>query len=108
MRTHRKGSDFERQVAGILADELGLKAQRVLLSGIRGEGDIEGVPGIHLECKRQEQTRLATWFEKEQPKADGKPFCLIHKRSREPVFVTMELRDWIRLFREVVAEGADK
>lgn len=103
MRAHRKGSDFERQVAVILADELGLKVQRTLLSGIRGEGDIQGIPNLHLECKRQEQTRLATWFEKEQPKAEGKPFCLIHKRNREQIFVTMSLQDWIKLFREAIA-----
>jgi Holliday junction resolvase len=102
MRRKRKGDDFERQVASILADELGADIRRVLLSGPRGEGDVEGIPEVHIECRRRERVRLGQWFEEESHKANGKPFALIHKRSREPVFVTMSLSDWMRLFREIL------
>jgi hypothetical protein len=102
MRAKVKGDNFERQVAGLLADHLGPSVQRVLLSGQRGEGDIQGVPAIHIECKRQEQTRLSEWFEHEQHKANGKPLAIIHKKSRAPIMVTMLLNDWIELFREVL------
>jgi Holliday junction resolvase len=102
MRAKRKGDNFERQVAGLLADHLGLEIQRVLLSGQRGEGDIEGIPAVHIECKRQEQTRLSQWFEKEQPKANGKQLAIFHKKSREPIMVTMLFKDWIELFREML------
>ena len=100
----RKGSDFERQVAGILADHLGANVRRVLLSGPRGEGDVEGIPAVHIECKRHERTRLAEWYRKESAKANSKPFVLIHKRSGEPIFATMTLEDWIALFRKTIRE----
>jgi len=99
MRAKRKGDNFERQVAGILADHLGFEVQRVLLSGQRGEGDVQGVPGLHIECKRQEQTRLQEWFEHERPKANGKPLAIFHKKNRGPIMVTMLLDDWLELFR---------
>jgi hypothetical protein len=102
----RKGSDFERQVAAILADQLGAQVQRTLLSGIRGEGDIEGLP-VHLELKRQEQTRLAKWYAAESPKAGRRPFAIIHKRNGEPIFVTMEINDWIHMFRETLCTEED-
>lgn len=101
MRVKRKGDNFERHVAAILADELGVDTKRVLLSGVRGEGDIQGLP-LHIECKRREQTRIGQWFKDEESKANGKPLLIIHKRSREPIFVTMTLQDWITLFREAL------
>jgi hypothetical protein len=102
MKAERKGDNFERHVAGLLSESLGLDAQRVLLSGQRGEGDIRGVPAVHIECKRQEQTRLSQWFEHERHKANGKPLVIIHKKSREPIMVTMLIEDWIELFREEI------
>jgi hypothetical protein len=97
----RKGCDFERQVAALLAEELGTNIQRTILSGIRGEGDLDGLP-VHVELKRQEQARIARWYKEESPKAGNLPFALIHKRSGEPIFVTMEIHDWITLFREAL------
>ena len=102
MRTHKKGSDFERAVAKVLTDCLGTDVQRVLLSGVRGEGDIQGIPAVHIECKRREQTRINEWYEHERGKANGKPMAIIHKKSREPIFVTMTLDDWMSLFREAI------
>jgi Holliday junction resolvase len=102
MKAKRKGDNFERQVAALLSESLGLDAQRVLLSGQRGEGDIQGVPFVHIECKRQEQTRLSQWFDHEQHKANGKPLVIVHKKSREPIMVTMILDDWIELFSKTL------
>lgn len=98
----QKGDNFERQVAGILSETLGFDCRRVLLSGARGEGDIEGIPDspVHLECKRQERLRLSEWFAHEKPKCGTKPLALIHKASRSPIYVTMSLEDWCELFRE--------
>ncbi len=103
-KAKRKGDDFERQVAAILADELGFPVRRVLLSGARGEGDLEmdGESPVHLECKRQERMRLSEWFAKEKAKT-VKPLALIHRQNRSPIYVTMTLSDWIALFREAFA-----
>ncbi len=98
-KSKRKGTAFERTIANQLSNELGQDVQRTLLSGIRGEGDIQGLP-VHIEVKRCEHLRLNSWFEKELPKAGNKPFALIHKQSRQPAMVTMTLDHWIWLFRE--------
>jgi Holliday junction resolvase len=97
-----KGSNFERQVASIMSDELGAKVERVLLSGVRGEGDLQGLD-VHCECKRQEQVRLLEWYDQAAKTSGGKPIAIIHKKSRQPIFVTMEIGDWMDLFREVLA-----
>lgn len=97
-----KGSNFERQVALLLSEELGSKVERVLLSGVRGEGDLQGLD-VHCECKRQEQVRLLEWYDQAAKESNGKPIVIIHKKSRQPIFVTMALTDWIQLFREVLA-----
>jgi Holliday junction resolvase len=104
MRAKVKGDNFERQVAAILGDYLGVDCKRALLSGPRGEGDVEGIPTVHIECKRREQTRLGAWYAKEALKTGGKPLVIIHKRSREPIFVSMEINDWITLFRDALAD----
>lgn len=96
-----KGSNAEREVAAILSDYFGEDIKRVLLSGVRGEGDVE-VPRLHVEVKRQERTLLGKWFREELPKATkrGLPFALIHRRSREPWIVSMVLKDWMEIARD--------
>ena len=75
----------------------------MLLSGVRGEGDIEGIPDVHIECKRQERMRLTEWFTKEIVKAGNKPMAVIHRPNRSPfTFVTMTIEDWSELFREAI------
>ena len=93
-------------VSGVgFSAKVGNTVGRVLLSGQRGEGDVQGVPGLHIECKRQEQTRLQEWFEHERPKADGNPLAIIHKKNRGPIMVTMLLDDWLDLFRVALNDG---
>jgi hypothetical protein len=96
-----KGSNAEREVAAILSDYFGEDIKRVLLSGVRGEGDVE-VPRLHVEVKRQERTMLGKWFREEMPKAlkRGLPFALIHRRSREEWMVTMTLEHWMEIARD--------
>ena len=97
----QKGMNAEREVAKILSDYFGEDIKRVLLSGVRGEGDIE-LPGVHIEIKRQEQTLLKKWFAEEKPKAEAKglPMALIHRKSREPWIVSMMLEDWMEIARD--------
>jgi hypothetical protein len=99
----QKGHNFERDVAKLFSEWMGINSRRVLLSGIRGEGDIElNAPfDCHVECKRQEKLSLLSTYLKEQPKAKNRPFLLIHKSNRSPVFVTMDwqsFKEWSELF----------
>lgn len=96
IKQRQKGLNAERELAKILTKELGIEIKNNLLSGIRGEGDLD-TPDLHFEVKRQETNKLSQWFKEEQPKALKRnlPFALAHKKNREPWLVTMPLEDWI-------------
>lgn len=63
--------------------------------------DLSGLPGIHIECKRAEALRLSEWME--QARQDAQRFgglpAVFHRRNRESWRVTMDLSDWIELYR---------
>lgn len=97
-----KGNRFELDVARALANGLGYDAERALLSGIRGEGDVIGLP-FHVECKRCEKLQLSKWFKDEQHKALDNPFALVYRKSHETARIVMDLNDFITIVR--VAQG---
>ena len=63
--------------------------------------DLSGLPGIHIECKRCEALRLSEWMQ--QARRDAGRFgglpAVFHRRNREGWRVTMELPDWLKLYR---------
>ena len=63
--------------------------------------DIVGVPGVHVECKRQERLNLDRAMNQAIRDAerfhDGMP-AVFHRRNRQPWMVTMLLDDWIALY----------
>lgn len=69
--------------------------------------DITGLPGIHCEVKRCEQTRLNDWIAQAARDADkfqdGLP-AVFWRKNRSPWLVTMDLRDWMDLYRNGVQE----
>ena len=96
MNVKQKGSAFEREVAAILREH-GYDARRGLQyqSG-QIEADVVGMPGFHLECKRVEKLNLHAAME--QSRRDAKPGeipVVIHRRSREPAYITLELEKFL-------------
>lgn len=69
--------------------------------------DVEGLPGIHIECKRVEQLRLKEWMEQAindtEAEGQGNLPAVFHRKNRENWLVTMTLSDWMALYmsREV-------
>ena len=63
--------------------------------------DLSGLPGIHIEVKRRENVNLSAALE--QAKRDAVRFgglpAVFHRRNREGWRVTMELPDWLKLYR---------
>lgn len=63
--------------------------------------DVTGIPGIHPEVKRCEQTRLNEWLAQAERDAakfhDGAP-AIFHRRNRSPWLVTMRLEDWLTIY----------
>lgn len=64
--------------------------------------DITGLPGIHIEVKRQERLRLNEWIKQASGDAekfnDGLP-AVFHRQNRQQWLVTMKLSDWIKLYK---------
>ena len=64
--------------------------------------DLVGLPGIHIECKRVERLNLYEAMRQAQRDAerfqDGAP-CVFHRRNRKPWLVTMQLTDWMKLYK---------
>lgn len=99
--SRRKGADGERELAKILSDKLGVENIRRGLVFIR-ESDIIGLKGIHIECKRVERLNIEEAMKQARNEAekrkDGRP-TLFHRRNRKGWLVTMDLDDWIELYR---------
>lgn len=100
-----KGARFERQVANLFKD-YGYNAFRTAqFEGKSGNcADVEGVPGIHIECKHVERMTLYDWIaqavrDTEASRKNDKP-VVIHKQNNKPILVSMRFDDWIELYRE--------
>lgn len=99
-RSARKGADGERELAAILRGH-GYDIQRGGSLSFGEVPDLSGLPGIHCEVKRCEALRLSEWMAQARRDADrfgGLP-AVFHRRSREGWRVTMELSDWLELYR---------
>ena len=65
--------------------------------------DLVGLHDVHVEAKRCEQMRLWEWMQQAVRDAerfkDGVP-VLFHRRNRQGWLVTMNLADWVELYRK--------
>lgn len=66
-------------------------------------GDIEGLPFIHIEAKNVEKLNLRNAMAQSERDADangnGNIPIVCHKRSRMPWLVTMNLTDWLPIYK---------
>ena len=98
-----KGKRFERYVANLFR-EYGITAKRtVQFCGKTGQaGDVDGVPGVHVECKAVEKLNLEAAYAQSVRDAEaakkGEVPIVIHKKSRKPVMITMALDDWMEMY----------
>ena len=99
--SRQKGARFERTLAAALRD-YGYECRRgQQYCGKNGDADVIGLPGIHIEAKHQERMSLYDWME--QAKRDAKSGelpAVFHKKNNAEILVSMELADWIKLYRE--------
>lgn len=104
--SRRKGAEFERKLANILK-EYGFPARRgQQYSGINGDADVVGLKHIHIEAKAVEKLNL--YDAMEQSKRDartGEIPVVIHKKNRKNILVTLELPDFITMYREFEKGG---
>ena len=99
--SRQKGARFERTLAAALRD-YGYECRRgQQYCGANGDADVIGLPGIHIEAKHQERMSLYDWMEqaKRDARQDELP-TVFHKKNNAEILVSMELADWIKLYRE--------
>lgn len=105
INSKQKGKRFELLLASKLR-EYGYKARRTAqFCGNTGDAsDVVGLPGIHIEAKHAEQMRLYDWMAqaKRDAAASGKGNlpAVFHKKNNAAILVTMELDDFIQVYRE--------
>ena len=100
-KSQRKGRAAELELSRILQGHgYDVEPGRALSYG--EVPDLTGLPGIHIECKRCEVLRLSEWLAQARRDADkfgdGMP-AVFHRKNKAPWLVTMELPDWMQLYR---------
>lgn len=106
-----KGSDYERQLAAYLNENVGTNARRALLSGGgRNEGgsDLDGTPLIHVEAKRTETFAPYAAMQQAEDaisklRVEEKPMPVVMQRRNGmktgDSLVVMRLDHWMELYR---------
>lgn len=101
INSRQKGARFERDIAKRLRD-WGYDARRgQQYSGLNGDADVVGLPGVHLELKAVEHLSIYTAMAQSCRDArDGEKPVVIHKKNYEDILVTMKFDDWFEMYRE--------
>ena len=105
INSKQKGARFERQLASKLR-EYGYDARRTAqYCGKSGDAsDVVGLPGLHIEAKHQESMRLYEWMaqaKRDAAAGGGNALpAVFHKRNNCAILVTMELENFIEIYRE--------
>lgn len=99
-----KGARFERTLASKFREHGYADARRTAqYCGNTGDAsDVVGLPGLHIEAKHQETMRLYEWMSqaKRDSAGTGRLPAVFHKKNNAPILVTMELDDFMNLYRE--------
>ena len=99
--SRQKGARFERTLAAELRGYGYERGRGQQCCGTNGDADLIGIPGIHIEAKHQE--RMSRYGGMEQAKREARQDelrAVWHKKNNAEILVSMELADWIKLYRE--------
>ena len=105
VNSKQKGARFERLLASKFR-EYGYDARRTAqYCGNTGDAsDVVGLPGLHVEAKHQERMQLYEWMAQAKRDAqaggEGRLPAVFHKKNNAQILVTMELDDFMNLYRE--------
>lgn len=97
----RKGRTGELELSRLLQG-YGYDVQPGRAQSYGDTSDVSGLPGIHIEVKRVERLNISQAMAQAVRDAerfqDGAP-AVFHRRNREPWLVTMQLQDWMDIFK---------
>lgn len=106
VNSKQKGARFERELARLFREYGYADARRTAqYCGNTGDAsDVVGLPGLHIEAKHQERMYLYDWMAQAKNDAlkNGKGLipAVFHKKNHAAVLVTLELDDFMTLYRE--------
>lgn len=95
-----KGQRGEREIVHFWKRQGYDDAHRTPLSGgMQWKGDVQGVPGLHIEVKRSERAQIWDWLaQAERDCPDGLIPALHFRRSRGEWYVALPLEDFAKVF----------
>ncbi len=98
-----KGSRGELEVCRLIRDALGVDVNRTPNSGgLWIPGDIQGLPDVHVEVKRQERWNLRDWMrQSEQDCPETKVPTVWFRSNREPWYVALWATDFLNLYKRL-------
>lgn len=105
-----KGARFELEVAHYLQNHGFPDAHRTAQHcGKTGDaGDVEGIAGLHIECKHVERLNLYDAYHQSvrdnSAKNNGDIPIVVHKKNRETVMVSLSLDDFMKIFSTYINE----
>lgn len=94
-KSKNKGKRGELELSKELMGLLPIIARRTAqYNGKAGDSDVVGIPGIHIECKREERLSIYPAIEQAvfDSKGQGCP-TVFHRRNHKPWLVTFRLDD---------------
>lgn len=109
VNSKQKGARFERLLASKFREHGFDNARRTAqYCGNTGDAsDVVGLPGIHVEAKHAEAMRLYEWMaqaKRDAAAGGGNALpAVFHKKNNAAILVTMELDDFMHLYREFAA-----
>ena len=99
INSKQKGAVGERELAQLLRNQGWMDARRgVQYSGLKGDADVVGVQGIHIECKRCQQVSDEKWLQQAEHDARiGEIPVVIYRRNHEQwkLLIRQDLADLI-------------
>lgn len=100
MNSRQKGARGERELSNKLRS-YGYETRRgQQYSGINGDADVVGLPGIHIECKRVEKLNIDNAIEQSIHDARyGEMPTVFHRKNGKQWLVTMPFDEWIELYQ---------
>lgn len=101
INSRRKGADFERKLAEIFRKYGYTDSRRgQQYCGANGDADVVGLPHIHVEAKAVEKLNLYDAMSQSKRDAKrGEVPVVVHKKNRKNILVTMELPDFLTLYK---------